>query len=162
MKTIEEIVQRCRDKGEEVFDFTVAALGEYLPFDMVKEFLSEDVLKESDIEKKWNEEDYTELTRENVINDILDYMEFALEKAESHRGLSANRSISRMNAWVWVLGDEDKIDWDNYANYGVPILKQICELYGYDFPMDNKVLVNMSEGRKCKDDCEEGCGKGWD
>jgi len=151
MKTIKEILERCRNPKSPL-SFDAEALINFLPYEEAKEFL-----KEGTTAEQWNKI-YIKATRENVIKEIREYMEFALGKAENHRGLSAIRSIEKMNAWIWLLDDEDKINWDNYANYGAPILKQICELYNLPFP-DNKTLVNMSQGKPCYEGCEEGCGQ---
>jgi hypothetical protein len=58
-------------------------------------------------------------------------MPFAWEKANDCRGLSANRSIEHMTAWLWMLGDDlaDKMD-GLYEYYGKPCLRAICEKYG--------------------------------
>lgn len=65
-------------------------------------------------------------------------MPFAIEKAMDGRGLSASRSISKMQAWVFALGETDAINWERYADYGRPILRQICERYGFSTAGLNK------------------------
>ena len=60
-----------------------------------------------------------------------EYMEFAWEKANEFRGLSAMRSMHHYTAWTWLLGD----DFGNllqYDYYGKDNLIRICEHYGWD------------------------------
>ena len=74
-----------------------------------------------------------ELTRENVIKYMQDYMSFAWEKANDKRGISANRSIDHFKGWLWLLEDEESIEYlkVNYAPYGKPGLAYICIKYGF-------------------------------
>ena len=46
------------------------------------------------------------------------------------------RSIDHFRAWLWLLGDEMlrfADDGDNYPMYGKPILRRICEKYGFEW-----------------------------
>ena len=88
------------------------------------------------------------------------YMAFALGKAEDHRGLSAGRSVDKLRAWAWVLCDDDRFreGQQPYRNYGVPILKAMCEHYGFDFPQHGP-LQAMAQGLPCRPDCNEGCSR---
>ena len=74
-----------------------------------------------------------ELTRENVIKYMQDYMSFAWEKANDKRGISANRSIDHFKGWLWLLEDEEGIEYlkVSYAPYGKPGLTYICKKYGF-------------------------------
>lgn len=96
--------------------------------------------------------------REQVLARMRDYMPFAIGKAIDHRGFSATRSVEHFAAWVWLLGDEDykKVDWENFTNYGCPILLQICEMYGFPAYLE-KTFRRMADGRKCSRGCT-GCG----
>jgi hypothetical protein len=102
-------------------------------------------------------------TDEQVRNQIRDYLPFAIDKALNHRGISAGRSIDHFRSWVWLLGDApySAIDWDNYAQYGAPILKQVSELVEFPWPTsdapDDRLLNRMANGLPCIPDCEEGC-----
>ena len=63
------------------------------------------------------------------------YMDFAWDKANSRRGLSAGRSLSHMSAWLWLMGESTAADeiMDNHYNYGKPWLRAICEAFGWDW-----------------------------
>ena len=69
---------------------------------------------------------------------MIDYMEFAFDKAHDERGISANRSINHMIAWSWLSGDDElnqAIEHEyetNYHSYSLEILRMICEKLGID------------------------------
>jgi hypothetical protein len=153
VRSVNEIIKRIKETQEEIFGFQPEVLVNYLPHPEASKFL-----KDPPEAKHWNKVKFP-LTREKALDEMSNYMIFALEKARDHRGLSASRSISKMQAWLWLLKDDEKINWDNYENYGVPILQQICALYKLPFPVDNEEMVNMSRGNKCTPDCES-CGRG--
>lgn len=149
MRTESEIVARCREiADEDFFGHQRSDLLNYVSFDSAREFLR----PEAD-PAKWT---HQPLTGEAVLTEMGEYVDFAWGKALGHRGLSAERSIDHYRAWIWLLGD-DFPDAD-YPNYGVPILKAICERYSFPVPDDGAVL-RMSQGRKCHPDCDEGCGE---
>lgn len=94
------------------------------------------------------------------LEEIRKYMPFAIEKALGHRGIAASRSVDHMRAWVWLLGDEqyEAIDWEDFPQYGMPILSSIASLLEIDLPDDERVR-RMARGDYCEaDGCYEGCG----
>lgn len=125
MRTETEIKAKIDEKSKEMFDFTSDALLEFLPFESAKPFLKEGVTAE-----EWAKHQKP-LTRENVVECIREYMPFALEKAKDQRGLSASRSISKMQAWLWAIGDDELVEYceTNYKPYGMPALKAIEAKY---------------------------------
>lgn len=149
MRTHEEIRRRVAEIGsQDFFGFeSIDLLGclprEELPAKMLEGLPADYQAQKAD--------------RESVIARMREYMTFALDKVENHRGLSASRSISHFQAWTWLLGDEEwkAIDWDRYGPYGVPILKQLCERYGFTHEFSG-ILANMANGEPCAGDCE-GC-----
>ena len=148
MRSVQEIVTRM---NEEVllFDFTREVIAAYLPLEDLKQFLKED----ADISKM---DPPKSLTREVVLAEMKDYMEFAWGQTQGHRGLSAGRSTNKMGVWIWLLGD-DPIDAD-HAQYGAPILAAICDRYDFPVPQDVETQ-NMIQGDPCKVDCAQGCGQ---
>ena len=124
-RTAEEIVERVREIARlDLFGAERTDLLTYVPFESAKEFL-----KEGADQEEWDKE-CLENTQQNIVKEIREYMPFAWDKANNARGLSANRSISHMRAWVWLLGHDElaKSLFDDYNNYGKPQLVQICEL----------------------------------
>lgn len=155
-KSDEEIIDRVEKHS--VFDIfaTFFDLVECLPFEKAKKFLKEDTWEES--EKKWV---VMPRDRDAVIDRMKEYMIFALIKMEDHRGLSASRSIMHFKHWLWLIGDEDLLrdvihDDGPYRPYGGPMLKAICEKYGFSMP-NSDAPVRMLNGKSCREDCDEGC-----
>lgn len=70
-----------------------------------------------------------ELTKENVIAEMQEYIDFAFEKAHDMRGISANRSMWKFQQWLWVLEDEE-IDCTDFYDYGIQNLERIVKKYG--------------------------------
>ena len=107
---------------------------------------------------------YTDYT---LLEEIDTYMCFAICKAVEHKGFLSCRSIDHYKAWIWLLndGNYDKIYWDDYANYGCPILLKIIELYNIPFPYENAeysvekgdrdIFYTMAKGQICQN-CLEG------
>lgn len=153
MKTNEEIVARIKeDQGNSQFGFANEVLSIYLPWELAKEFYGPGT------EEKSFDEWKRELCKEHVENCIKTYMaEYGWDKAQNHRGLSASRTVEKMRHWLWLLDDDKKINWDNYKNYGCPILKQICELYNLPIP-DSEDLRLMAQGKPCTLKPCLGCG----
>lgn len=96
-------------------------------------------LKEGAKESGWKRQDDAEVRAEAI-----DYMEFAWDKANGCRGLSAGRSLSHYIAWLWLLGDDEL--WPtltDYQYYGKDELRSICEYLDLDADRwDDGVRVN--------------------
>lgn len=154
MRTQKQIIARIEQiKEEDCFGVEQSDLIYYLTFDNAKPFL-----KPETTEATWNERLEKHRT---PLGEIKEYMAFALDKAENHRGLSAGRSISHFKSWLWLVGDDELLAFiskgENYKNYGAPILRKIGEKYNIPLPTDDDWFKNMSNGRMCRADCDEGC-----
>lgn len=72
--------------------------------------------------------------------DFLDYMVFAWMKAFDERGISASRSVEKLEAWMLILSRPDVAevlrDPDNYNPYGRPALRKACEMLNISYPDD--------------------------
>lgn len=142
-RTPAEIVEFIKRKRDDDFFGTIT--GDcmfYVPFADLK---SAGILNPEASEEEYNA-DVAKLTdkelprtREDMLARIKSYMEFAWGKANNCRGLSANRSIDHMIARLWLLGEEplftqvEKVYDENYCMYGKPILRGICEHFGWDW-----------------------------
>lgn len=149
MRTTEEILARIAEvEPTDLFGVERSGLLQGLTMDDAAQFLGTELTEE-----RWAE------IAQDPAKSIADYLPFAIGKALDHRGLSASRSVDHMRGWVWLMGDDkfDAVDWSNYQNYGVPVLKRCAELVGYDWPADNERLQRMADGLACIPDCEEGC-----
>src|SRR5947209_6381042 len=124
MRTPEEIVAYIKADESKIFGFAQDACLPFLPFEVAKQFLKDGVTTQ-----EWAEM-AKPLTQEAVLAGVKEYMGFALEKCLDHRGLSANRSVQKMEAWMWLIGNDEIVTFintaGNYKNYGEPILKKVC------------------------------------
>lgn len=155
MRTAEEIVEYIKaDDG--FLSFQSEVLVPYLPFDEAKQFLKDGVTVEGWVELP------QPISPERVLADVQEYMKFAWDKALDHRGLSASRSVSKMTAWMWMLGDDELVelcsDDSAYPQYGAPILRAISEKYGCEIPQSD-FLARMAQGLPCESGCDMGCGR---
>lgn len=155
MRTFDEVVAHYREVQEQdplTRMFASEVLLSYLPAEHLKGLVS----GEADL-TDW--EPYP-LTREQVLEEMRSYMEFAWSKVINHRGISANRSVIKMGVWLWLLGDDELCEFvkdrRNFPQYGAPILARICEKYRFSLP-DADGVWNMAIGRPCRPNCDMGC-----
>ena len=121
MKTTEQILARIEElKDSDFFGFERSDLIDYLPFEHAKPYLKDGVTAD-----EW------EASTKDPVDCIKEYMDFAWEKANNNRGISASRSMSHMSAWLWLAGEHDFLakigDLQDYEYYGKPQLREICE-----------------------------------
>lgn len=156
MRTVQEIVAHCKE-NKSFFGFDKEILVPYLPFADAKQFLKKDTT-EADFTDGWKQR---EQDRDAVIKQMADYLDFAWEKAENHRGLSASRSVEKMETWLWLLGDDEnlaKFQAAPFAMYGCPQLKIVAEAYKLPIP-ESDVIAKMLAGESCRPGCRD-CGGG--
>ena len=123
-RTDDEIISRINVVADrDFFGFEVSDLVVRLEYEKAKQFIPTYV-----IQKDWEV-----VSREpaDVISMMHNYMPFAWEKANDGRGFSAERSLSRYSAWIWLAGD-DLGDLLEYEFYGKDKLVLICNHYGWD------------------------------
>ena len=147
-RTMSEIAKRLLESRKKLFEGEVYL--KFLDYEHAKPVLKEGIKPED-----WDEP--LPLTREAVLAEMRSYMIFAREKVQDHRGISACRSVEKMRAWIFVLGDDDCTEDVDHAQYGAPILKAICERYDFPMPDDERTL-RMMRGARCVPACEQGCG----
>lgn len=157
MKTQVEIVGKLLAISKEInlFDFRRDILVVFLDRKHA-ELMKGVVLKEDADLSEWKGDVPSD---EIVLEEMKNYMKFAWDKAQNHRGLSAQRSIQKFSAWCWLLGEDELVEaLENgpYARYGAPGLAKVCEQYGWPIPKD-KSIERMIKGLPCVPNCEEGC-----
>lgn len=161
MRTQEEIKAKFEQHHKVPFDFTPEILLDYFTFKDAEPYLKDDFKTKKDAESLWNKDKKDPSDRNTILEDMATYMhEFGWPKALGHRGLSASRTIQKMEAWLWLLGDEDTLDEVTkapYENYGCPKLAIICNKYGLPIP-DDQAAKNMMSGLHCGADYVCGCG----
>lgn len=125
MRTQQEIIDKIKstDEYDDFFGVIRCDLVDFLEYENAKEFLKEGATK-----KKWDKL-RTPMTDAAIKKEINKYMQFAWEKANSCRGLSANRSINHMSAWLWILNDAtliEEFEETEYTHYGKEKLIVVC------------------------------------
>jgi len=128
MRTQDEIKERF-EKVNDFFGTQKADLAQYLEYEYAKLFLTEEaILAHESGEDVW-------VTKTDPKKEILEYLDFAYEKAEDERGLSAQRSLLHFNSWIWLDSEELYQEFqpliNPYTNYGIPALNWISEKYGF-------------------------------
>lgn len=153
-RTQDEIVARIRGYGNtDFFGFKIGLMIGYLDFDHAKEFLKPEVSA-----SEW---EISKLDDEAIVNEMREYVVFAFDKIEGHRGISSVRSVQKLAEWAWLVGRDDvsKVvaSEANYAPYGAPAIAHLCKEFGFDIPRSTK-LDRMVQGLSCVPNCDEGCG----
>lgn len=76
-------------------------------------------------------------TREAVLAELQDDLDFAFEKALNRRGISSSLMFEVICMWNWVLEDglESWTEETGYAQYGLPLYKATALKYGFDNPI---------------------------
>ena len=155
MKSQEQIIDRLKSiKKNDILGFRTEALVDFLTKEKA-ETLRGDIFKENAEFKGWEKPD---LSDDAVKKRAKEYLAFAFDKALNHRGISASRSVEKLKEWLWLIGLDDQVDWENYQNYGCPILRQVAKALKVEGPKDS-AFDRMARGLPCQDDCEEGCDR---
>ena len=70
-----------------------------------------------------------EWTEENVIAQLKEDVEFGIEKATNHRGISASLMFDVVKAWCKIL--ENGLDTSDYGWYGDTLFKAVDDYYKF-------------------------------
>ena len=130
MKSLEQIAKEYKSQTLDGRD--IHRLSEFIPFDMLSEFgLSPK--EEFNSAEKWNAS-VKPFTRENILEQLKDDVAFGFKKALNKGGISASLMYDVVRMWNWVL-EEGLEDFDDYAQYGLPLFKATAVKYGFDNPI---------------------------
>jgi hypothetical protein len=158
MRTVEQILERIKDVDRGFTDLTGAErtrLVCYLPYSTAGPYLNDGTT-----EKDW---DVSPLDEDYIRSQVVEYLPFAFDKAEGHRGISTVRSLSHLRALFWLLGDDGVVaaidSPEMYPQYGVPVLMLAAGRVDYDVSSLSEAVKNMGQGLICTQGCEEGCGR---
>lgn len=137
-RTEQEIIARIR-KVSKYDIFGIGDLLNWLSFDAAKEFMVDDVTPERFAE--------VAARRKQPLDAVRDYLDFAWDKANNCRGLSAMRSMNHLAAWLWLAGFDELADsFEKYELYGKPHLVTASELVGFDWrAVDSGEWVNSED-----------------
>jgi len=128
MKTLEQVKDQYKSNTLDGRDLN--RLFQFIPEDQLEDFGLgiKDEFKGTHVA--------IEFTKENVLKQLKEDVDFGFEKALNRRGISAGLMFEVVKMWNWVLeeGLEDFSD-DNYAMYGLPLFKATAVKYGFDNPI---------------------------
>jgi hypothetical protein len=125
MKTLEEIVKY---KSKSIDGRDISRLAVFFTLEQLTEvgFSVKEEFKETYKPEEFN--------KETVLGRLKSDLSFAFSKALNQRGLSASMMNDVIKMWMWVLEDE-LADHDDYAYYGLPLLKLVAVKYEFDNPI---------------------------
>lgn len=126
MKTLQEVIDTFES---ETLDGRDA--------DRLVQFVDEDQLKKLGVALKpeyVGKHETIEFTRENILKQLKEDVEFGFDKALNKRGLSAGMMYNVVQMWNKIL-EEGLEDFDSYAMYGLPLFKATALKYGFDNPI---------------------------
>lgn len=126
MKTLEQVASEYKSNTLDGRD--MHRLAEFIPEEMLKDFGLE--LKEDAIGKH----KHKPFTKENILAQLKEDVEFGFEKALNQRGISAGLMYEVVAMWNMIL-ENDLADFKAYAQYGLPLFKATALLYGFDNPI---------------------------
>jgi hypothetical protein len=129
MRTQAEIIERIKTaKKNDLFGFECGDYAGALTKESA-ESLRGILLKDDADLSDWEQQFKTD---EDVRKQCIGYMDFAWEKANNCRGLSAMRTMTHYKAWLWLLGQDGFDDLENYSHYGKDNLVRICKFFDLD------------------------------
>ena len=107
-----------RDKGR---------FAKFVPFERIAEAGIKP--QEGTTKQSWG--DTTEWTKENILKQLKEDVEFGLAKAHGQRGISAQCMFACVNMWCHLL--ENGLEEDSYEDYGVAFFEKVCDHYNWCF-----------------------------
>lgn len=91
-----------------------------------------------------------DLTEQNVLKHLAKDLNFAFEKALNRRDISSSLMFDVIKMWMWVLDDEELMDFNSYAMYGLPLYKAVAIKYN----LPNQIGDDSGDESKYEEDCE--------
>lgn len=126
MKTLEQIKENYKSNTLDGRDLD--RLFKFIPEEQLKDFGMEL------IEEYKGKHQHIELTKENVLKQLEKDVKFGFEKALNQRGISAGMMYEVVSMWNWIL-EEGLENFDDYAQYGLPLFKATAVKYGFANPI---------------------------
>ena len=111
---------------DDMFGFSLEVLDDYLPTEYMKEKFID---AENIVEFEEYRANLKELTIEDAVQDMLDYLVFDWTKIEDQRGLSAGRNVMKLKVWFHILSRPDLVNiiTQEYTDYGRDNMLEIFE-----------------------------------
>lgn len=131
MKTLDYVIEHHDEIEQDKFFDTrwTTRLLEFLPAEYIEKYGY--TYGGTDI----NERKVKEWTEENVLAQLKEDVEFAIEKATNHRGISSGLMNDVLRSWCIVL--ENGLEDTDYGFYGDKLIKKIDKYYNFNLVDDN-------------------------
>jgi hypothetical protein len=129
MKTLEQVLESFESRTMDGRD--AVRLGKFVKcadLGKIGMALTEGV----DVEER--DKEVIEWTRENILEQLKHDVEFGFEKALDQRGISASCMYGVVTMWNKIL-EEGLENFEDYAQYGLPLFKATAVKYGFDNPI---------------------------
>jgi len=126
MKTLNEVKKLFKFNALDGRDLN--RLMQFIPENELGDFGIE--LKEEYIGKHKS----IKFTKENILKQLKEDIEFGFEKALNQRGISSSLMYEVVSMWNWIL-EEGLENFTDYAYYGLPLFKATAVKYGFDNPI---------------------------
>jgi hypothetical protein len=126
MKTLEQIKNQYQSQTIDGRD--ISRLMQFIPEQDLNLFGIE-------LKDEWvGKHDHKPFTKENILLQLKEDVEFGFEKALNQRGISSSLMYSVVAMWNWIL-EEGLEDFNDYAQYGLPLFKATAIKYGFENPI---------------------------
>lgn len=131
MLSLEYMKEHIKDIEQDKFLDTrwTTRMMQFMPYEELEKYgykLNEDFDPSTYKPKEWTEENLMEQLKEDV--------DFAIEKATNHRGISASLMNNVLKSWCIVL--ENGLENTEYGWYGDKLIKALNEKYNLGYNMD--------------------------
>lgn len=128
-RSAEEIVARL-DSLQGYSDFFGVQSNDlltYLPYEHAKPFLKDGTNSDS------FENAISDSRRKGPLAELKEYLDFAWDKANNCRGLSAGRSLDHIKTWLWLAGFDVDSHFEDYNCYGKKQLVMASLMVDFDW-----------------------------
>ena len=122
MKTINEIIENYKEYETYLDDRFGVRFAQFLTINQIEQIGFK--LKDKIIH---NPKDFT---KQLVLEQLKEDVEFGWEKACDERGISSSLMYDVVRSWCKVLENEFA-NFDNYYDYGKPLFKAVAEKYNW-------------------------------
>lgn len=126
MKTIEQVVESYKSEALDGRD-----LKRLVPFLTEEQCAKLGITLKEEYRGKHVPEPFT---REAVLVQLKSDVAFGFEKALNKRGISSSLMATVVGMWNWIL-EEGLENFDEYAQYGLPLFKATAVKYGFENPI---------------------------
>ncbi len=126
MKTLNEVLNDYKNYEVQLDDRFGRRLLSFLTLEQCKQIgfeIKEEFKNDWKVEKEW--------TRENILEQLKQDVEFGWEKACDERGISSSLMYEVVRSWNKVL-EEGLEKFDEYDSYGKPLFEETARKYKWE------------------------------